>query len=139
MTSLLAPRTSLNVYLNWPQTAELLGLPLQEHALPARTHCPLCPNGQLTVYADPREGGAWFACRDCARSGDLIELTAACWGMSLPATLELLVRKGAPLPPEAVTPQRVDSDMRNYPDYRQRFLSLWQREQVWLLKGGRRR
>ena len=72
-----APRTSLNVHLPWPQTADLLGLGRADAALPARTACPLCHHRRLQVYEDGLCGGAWFACPDCGRSGDLIELAAA--------------------------------------------------------------
>ena len=122
-----APRTSLNVHLPWPQTADLLGLGQADAALPARTACPLCHHRRLQVYEDGLCGGAWFACPDCGRSGDLIELAAAAWGMGLPATLTQLARRGAPLPAEALDPQRVADYVRDYPAYRQRLRALWQR------------
>ncbi|HLJ91619.1 MAG TPA: hypothetical protein VKU02_00365 [Gemmataceae bacterium] len=124
-----AARTSLNVHLDWTLLAPLLDLPQHEQALPARNPCPLCLGGRLTVYPDPRDGGAWFACRDCQKAGDLIELAAAVWGMSLTATVNRLVRLGAPLPAQAVTTQAVDAYVRDYPAYRQRFLNLWTQAQ----------
>src|SRR4051812_8410110 len=73
--------------------------------LPARTTCPLCGQRRLHVYEDTPCGGAWFCCPDWGRSGALVEL-AAVWGMGLPATLAQLARLGAPLPAEALDPQR---------------------------------
>src|SRR3954463_9663553 len=89
-----APRSSLNVHLSWPQTLALLGLSLTDEALPARLDCPLCGLRRLHVYPDVLCGGAWFACSDCGRCGDLIELAAALWGMDLYATLQHLAHLG---------------------------------------------
>src|SRR3954447_7107150 len=127
-----APRTTLNVHLPWPQTAALLGLAPAHHALPARTSCPLCGQRRLHAYEDAPCGGAWFCCPDCGRCGDLIELAAAVWGMGLPAALAQLARLGAPLPAEALDPQRVADYVRDYPGYRRRLTALWEGARDWL-------
>src|SRR4051794_41985712 len=93
-----APRTSLNVHLPWPQTADLLGLGRADAALPARTACPLCHHRRLQVYDDSLCGGAWFACPDWGRGGDLIGRAAPAWGLGLPPPLARLARLGGPLP-----------------------------------------
>jgi hypothetical protein len=127
-----APRTSLNAYVPWPETARLLDLPLADAALPARTTCPLCGARRLTVYADPG-GGPWFHCPDCRRAGDLIELTAAFWGVGLPAAVALLARQGAPLPAAVLDAEPVADYVRDHPGYRQRLGALWQRAQEYLV------
>src|SRR5262245_25360005 len=114
MTTANAPRTSLNAHLAWPETARLLGLVIHQEALPARNPCPLCRAGRMTVYADGRDGGCWFACRDCGRAGDLIELAAAVWGMGLPAAIAQLVSLGAGQPDGAATPDAVNGYLRDY-------------------------
>ena len=127
-----APRNSLNVYLSWPQTAALLGLTLADEALPVRLDCPLCGHRRMHVYPDGLWGGAWFACSDCGRCGDLIELAAALWGMDLHATLLHLAHLGASLPSEALEPERVADYVRDYPGSRQRLNALWERARAWL-------
>jgi hypothetical protein len=87
-----APRNTLNVHFPWPQTARLLGLERMDNALPSRGRCPLCQAGRFGVYEDTVQGGAWFSCPDCSRAGDLIELAAAVWGLSLSAALRKLAR-----------------------------------------------
>jgi hypothetical protein len=82
-----APRNTLNVHFPWPQTARLLGLERMDNALPSRGRCPLCQAGRFSVYEDIVQGGAWFSCPDCSRAGDLIELAAAVWDMSLSTAL----------------------------------------------------
>ena len=52
--------------------------------------------------------------------------------MGLPAALDKLARLGAPLPPAALTPERVADYLRDYPGYRQRLAALWQQAQAWL-------
>src|SRR3954454_15810623 len=127
-----APRTSLNAYLPWPQTAALLGLAPADEALPVRLGCPLCGRGRLHVHPDGLCGGAWFSCRDCGRCGDLIERAAALWGMGLPATVDQLTRRGASWPAEALDPRRAADYVRDYPDYRGRLSALWERARDWL-------
>jgi hypothetical protein len=127
-----APRTSLNAFLPWPETALLLGLPLSDNALPARTSCPACHARNLTFFADPSGGGPWFHCPACNKAGDLIEFAAWLWSLSTSAALTRLVHHGGLLTAEQLTPQRLAAYVRDYPEYRQRLQLLWQRAGAWL-------
>lgn len=124
-----APQSSLNAYLSWPATSRLLGLMLDNEALPARLACPLCQGRRFTAYEDVISAGIWFHCPDCDRAGDLIELAAAVGQMTLPAAVAHLARLNALLPPAALAPERINDYVRDYPSYRQRLTQLWQQAQ----------
>src|SRR5204862_7801277 len=116
----------------WPPRAALLRLGVAHGALPARTPCPLCGRRRVHAYDDTACGGAWFCCPDCGRCGDLVELAAAVWGMGLPAAADRLARLGAPLPAEALDPERVADYVRDYPGYRRRLAALSEQARDWL-------
>src|SRR4051794_30469352 len=52
--------------------------------------------------------------------------------MGLPATLTQLARLGAPLPAEALDPERVADYVRDYPGSRRRLAALWEGARDWL-------
>jgi hypothetical protein len=125
-----AARTSLNASLHWPETALFLGLPLTDNALPIRTTCPACLARDLTVFPDPSGGGPWFHCSACGRAGDLIEFTALYCGLRPAAALAMLARC-AVLPAEELSPERIAAYVHDYPEYRLRLQTLWQRASAW--------
>lgn len=91
---------SLNEHVYWSYLSGHLGLSSFDPVLPTSTACPLCLAGEMSVFDDPVEGGQWFHCPDCGRQGDMIELAAKVWSLSLPATIHKLVRNSYHLPHE---------------------------------------
>jgi hypothetical protein len=84
--------SNLNVHVPWLRLADLLDLPVSSQLLPAVTRCPLCTRHRLTIWEDRVCKGQWFHCRDCQKSGDLIQLAAKTWDLSLAATIAKLAR-----------------------------------------------
>lgn len=62
--------------------------------LPAVVNCPLCTKRRLRIYQDSIIGGQWTHCRGCNFSGDVIELAAAAWKLSIRATIKRLDVQG---------------------------------------------
>ena len=72
---------SMEPAVPWAKVLELVGVQAPS-ALPGRTTCPLCTRAHLFVYEDTYWRTHWFYCRDCGRTGDMLELAAAKWQLS---------------------------------------------------------
>jgi hypothetical protein len=132
----MALRKSLCVYVPWPELAAVLDIPLSDSALPARADCPLC-GGRLHVYEDTTKGGAWHHCFDCGSRGDLIELAAACWDVTIEAAVERLYAEGMPLPEESLSEERVARYKKEHALRVREINSFWKASSEFLLKEGR--
>lgn len=62
--------------------------------------CPLCQKKLLRIYHDPVYEGQWASCRNCGFHGDMIELAARYWKLSIPATADKLESLGFDLSSE---------------------------------------
>jgi hypothetical protein len=111
---------------------------LPEHrlsqALPALVSCPVCGSARSTVYDDTISQGAWHYCLDCAHSGDMIELAAAAWGVSLLVAAHRLYRTGVPLPSEQLEPAVFSEYLTAYPQHRAKIAELWRQSQRYLIR-----
>jgi hypothetical protein len=116
------PARSLSARIPHPQLLDLLGCKVRTHSLPQLTVCPVCGKGGMQISLDHIDNGAWYSCRACNRSGDLIELAAQTWKLELPQAIAQLARKGFDLPTNKEAIQRYQ---REQVDYRQRLGKLW--------------
>lgn len=122
----MALRT-INEHAAWTAVLGVLNVPVAGRALPARTTCPLCRGGRLTVYEDTISGGAWHYCFDCYSAGDMIELASAAWGLSPQAALAKMSSLGVGLPAEQLEPAAVAKYVARHPQTRNRMRDLWRR------------
>ena len=83
----------------------------------------------MRVFDDAVGGGGWFVCGDCNRYGDMIELAAATWELSIPAAVAKLQRGGLALPDDA---DSIGAYLRQHVQYRVRLTAMWDqaREQI---------
>jgi len=101
--------------------------------LPAHVRCPLCKHEQLTVIEDYLAGGQWFHCRKCGKSGDMLELAARVWGLSIEGTIRNLVLRGFDLP---VDDKTIRDYLNGHIDYRKRLRRLWRQAQPYIYHHG---
>lgn len=120
------PRKTLNVHAVWGQVLNALDVKFQGQILPQTVTCPLCASNRLTIYAEELAGGFWHFCFGCRHAGDMIELAAATWQLSIQATMVKLQRLGVPIPPEAVTPDAVECYEIQHLAYRKRINDFWE-------------
>ena len=93
------PPKSLSARVPWLWLLGQLEVVVPSPVLPAIfLRCPLCGHAQLTIMEDYLTGGQWFYCRNCDESGDMIELAAKAWGLSIAGTIIKLARRGFDLP-----------------------------------------
>jgi hypothetical protein len=121
---------SLNSHVKWITLLKLLGSEVRTPAIPAVVRCPICSHLQLEILQDYISHGAWGACRHCHFAGDMIELAAATWKLSIPATIHKLQQNGVDIPPEA---SPAETYRQQYVEYRHRFRELWTEAQAGLL------
>ena len=119
----------MNALVPWARVLDVLHVPHPSPVLPATVQCPLCKAQQLDVWQDQLSGGQWYHCRKCKSAGDMIELAAAAWGLSLPATLQKLTQQGLDL---TVSPALVRFYLRDHVDCRKRLRQLWRQSQTHL-------
>ena len=123
------PRRSLNGLVPWMLLLDELELSVSSPVLPARMQCPLCKQGQLIIVEDNLAGGEWFHCRGCGEAGDMIELAAAYWKLSISGTIRKLALRGFDLPVD-------DASIGNYKnahiEYRKRLRRIWRQAQSFL-------
>ena len=93
------PPRSLSTSVPWLWLLSQLEVAVRSPVLPAIfLRCPLCGHERLTIMEDYLNGGETFHCRNCNEAGDMIELAAATWKMSIPGTIQKLNRQGFDLP-----------------------------------------
>lgn len=126
-------RKTLGAYVPWPELAAVLDIQLKNQALPARADCPLC-GGALHVYEDTIKGGCWHHCFACGSFGDLIELAAAVWDVGLAAAADRLAGHGLPIPPEALSAERLEGYARDHHERARDFGLFWQTCGEYLLR-----
>lgn len=122
--------------VSWPGLAACLGLPSSEPVTPLACRCPLCGAEAFELHADTILGGYWFSCRHCRRAGDLIELAAAFWQVSLPAAVHQLIMSMAWLPSTEPLEETIRGYVQRYPAYRRRQQDMWQQASHYLRHGG---
>jgi hypothetical protein len=116
---------SLNNRVQWESVCTILQIPLNSHALPLTTTCPLCAGFNLGLYWDKTSGGAWHHCKSCGSTGDMIDLAGKAWNTTPEVVMSQLCAAGTVTAPELLTTEAVANHQREYPDYRQRMDSLW--------------
>ena len=117
-----APARSLNSRISHPKLLDLLGCTVRTQSLPQLTICPMCRQGGMQILIDHVDGGAWYHCQACNRSGDLIELAAEVWKLEVPQAIMYLASKGFDAPTDE---KAINRYLREHVDYRQRLNQLW--------------
>lgn len=105
----MLPLSTLHRHAIWYDVLKVFGLPVNNLALPARTRCPHCRGGSLTIYEDSTTKGAWHYCFQCHASGDMISLAADIWDVSTETAIYKLAAAGVPLPLDSI-----DKDLKIY-------------------------
>ncbi len=121
------PARSLGGLLSWLRVLPALGIEVSTGILPVTATCPLCQGGNFQVVDDRVLGGQWCSCRGCKFTGDLIELVARVWNVSIPAAIVRLA--DLDLVAERVSPESIDGYVRDHVQYRQRLNQFWERAQ----------
>jgi hypothetical protein len=85
--------SALDRLLSLPAVMEAVGEPLRSPALPAACRCHSC-SGRMHIYEDSITGGHWHYCFGCKAKGDLLELAAARWGLSVESAARKLHNLG---------------------------------------------
>lgn len=124
------PSRSLNTRVPWMWLLNMLGVAIPAPVLPAMVlRCPLCGHEQLTIMEDYLAGGEWFHCRQCEKTGDMIELASLYWQLSLESTIDKLVQGGFDLPRDQ---DSIHTYLLQHVEYRKRLRKLWQDSQSYL-------
>jgi len=118
---------SLGRLVPWLRVLPVLGVEVSTGLLPATTTCPLCRGDQLQLVDDGLLGGQWCCCRNCHFAGDLFELTARAWNISIQAAVVRLAE--LELLAERVSPEHCDGYVRDHVQYRRRMNEFWVRAQ----------
>jgi hypothetical protein len=121
------PPKSLNALVPWDRVLDLLEIAVPAPALPAVVSCPLCKHEQLDITEDYLAGGQWFFCRNCKKTGDMIELAAQAWDLSIAGTIHKFSQQGLDLPVDDAT---VQGYLKGHIEYRQRLRELWRQAQA---------
>ena len=103
--------------------------------LPAVVLCPLCKHEQLSIVEDHLAGGQWFRCRNCKKLGDMIELAAMAWEMSIEATIGKLAQEGFDIPTDSKT---IHSYQASHIEYRKRLDKLLRQSRSYIYERGTR-
>lgn len=126
----MSPPKSLNARVPWLWLLSQLEVVVPSSVLPATfLPCPLCRHSQLSIMEDYLNGGETFHCRNCNESGDMIELAAKAWGLSIAGTIIKLARSGFDLPTDSDT---IRGYLASHVDYRKRLGQLWKDSQSYL-------
>lgn len=78
---------------DWQKLFRLLALDAAGAVLPCTSTCPACA-GVLTSFQDNICGGTWHHCSDCKFSGDMVELAAVVWQITIEQAFERLTASG---------------------------------------------
>jgi hypothetical protein len=84
----------------------------------------------MQLYHDHASGGQWFHCDNCGRAGDMIELAAAAWRLSLEETVLKLRSLDFPLPND---PEPLRAYLSQHVGLRERIDRLWRSSQQEML------
>ena len=121
------PPRSLSARVSWARLLNQLEVAVPSLVMAAIVlRCPLCEKSRLTIMQDYLVGGQWFHCPDCNESGDMIELAAKAWGLSIEGTIIKLIRRGLDLPTDADT---VRAYRTEHLEYGKRLDQLWKDSQ----------
>lgn len=115
---------TLNACIPWTRVLDLLGIAVPRPVLPAVVLCPLCKQEQMVVTEEYLAGGQWFACRNCRRTGDMIELFARASNLSIPGAVLKLAQQGFDCPTDSGT---IRAYLTQHVRYRKRLQLLWQK------------
>jgi len=130
----MSPPKTLNARVPWSWLLDQLEIVVPSPALPAvLLRCPLCKHEQLTIMDDYLAGGQWFYCQNCKKTGDMIELAAKAWGLSIEGTIIKLTRRGFDLPADSDT---VRGYLTGHVEYRKRLRRLWRQAQPYIYHHG---
>jgi hypothetical protein len=129
----MAPPKQVCIQANWHEVSRVLGLPSTNQALPVHTACPLCHGERLSIYQDSISGGCWHYCFSCGSTGDLIELAAAVWKVSVSEALVRLAYEGVPIPAESLTEESVNGYLKGHRAFQQRLRTLWNKSRAALV------
>ncbi len=123
----MTPPKSLNALVPWTWLLDVLGIAVPGPLLPTDfLRCPLCNHELLSIVEDCVAGGYWFHCRHCDKSGDMIELAAKAWGLSIEASVIKLSQFGLDLPTDSDT---IRAYVTSHVEYRKRLRQLWKQAQ----------
>ncbi len=131
----MAPSKFLGIHAPWHEVSRILGLSTPSESLPVRSPCPLCRGDRLTIYQDTTTESDWGYCFDCRFRGDMIELAAAVWKVSLQDAANRLAYEGAPFPPDSLTEEKLAAYVTRTVGHCQRLLEVWEKAQHQLLYG----
>ena len=124
------PRKTLNGLVPWQRLLDALEIVVPSPVLPARIRCPLCGHEPMIITTDDGlAGGEWFHCPKCEKSGDMIELAAKVWGLSVAAAILKLVQKGFDLPTD---PETIRGYLAEHINYRKKLNRLWEQAQSYV-------
>lgn len=122
---------TLNVHAVWTEVLPALGIPVTSHALPATVRCPLC-SGVLGIYEDTISGGEWHYCFTCGSHGDMIELAAGYWRLTIKATVRKLARKVCLIPEARLTLGMLNSYHKYHVERRERINLMYRSARKYL-------
>lgn len=72
-----------------------LNLTTSINALPTLLDCPFCNcKKRMVLYPDPFYKGQWFHCKECRKSGDMLNLAAAIWEVDEKVAAKNMVVRG---------------------------------------------
>lgn len=121
------PPKSLSARVSWLRLLGQLEIAVPSPVLPAIfLRCPLCKQERLTIMEDHVGRGQWFACGSCGETGDMIELAAKAWGLSITGTIIKLTRRGFDLP---IDDASIHGYLIGHVEYRKSLVRLWQQAQ----------
>ena len=112
----MALSKSLNAFISWRKILSLLEVTTEAHALPTKVLCPICNSHQLLIFPDNILDGQWHSCKSCGSHGDIIQLAAHCWKLSIPATVKKMIAAGVILPKERSTNDYIQNYKTNHID-----------------------
>jgi hypothetical protein len=79
----MQPQFDLVKLTDWTALLAALNIQVFTKALPARVTCPICRRSQLLIFHHFTLNSQWHSCEFCQQSGDLFELAARVWRISL--------------------------------------------------------
>ncbi len=118
---------NLSKYADYRKILKALSYESVSDVLPISLDCPLCSTkNHLFIYRDSNLGGEWYHCKSCRKCGDMIELSAKVWGLSIDTTIVKLLAIGAIDPNCYLNNQEsIRIYIDNYVGRRERVNKLW--------------